>query len=277
VAGRFSPLYSPVRGLSRLSGVLAKSSASATRLRDVLDSREQVTDRPDARPAPSITGDVRLADVRFSYQPGQPVLDDFDLTVQAGETVCLFGPSGIGKSTILHLLLRLYDVDAGAVLLDGVDVRDVDQHSLRRRIAFVPQEPWLFDASIADNIAIGHTLATRHGILRAARDALVDEFVDKLPDGYDTVVGEGATRPGPRRIVGCAAGAAGRTNCFARRACGRRGDHGDPTIHRRSHRPARHPRPRRRRARRPGRDSQKSGPVRQPQRRTVSHGEEVTS
>jgi ATP-binding cassette subfamily B protein len=199
-------LYSPVRGLSQLAGVLAKSSASAVRVREVLDCDEQIADRSGARPAPAISDEVRFAAVRFGYHPGQPVLDRFDLTLHAGETVCLFGPSGAGKSTALHLLLRLYDPDEGAILLDGVDLRDITQESLRRRIAFVPQDPWLFDATIADNIAFGSQHATRHDILMAGRRALLDEFVNDLPDGYDTMVGEEAVRlsGGQRRRIALA-------------------------------------------------------------------------
>jgi ATP-binding cassette subfamily B protein len=206
VTSYLSALYSPVRGLSRLSGVLAKAGASASRLDEVLASRDRVVDAPDARPAPRIIESVRFSDVRFGYQPERPVLDGLDLTVRAGETICLFGHSGVGKSTVLHLLLRLYDVDAGAVLLDGVDVRDVDRASLRRRIAFVPQEPWLLDTTIAANIAFGTERATRHAIQRAGHDALVDEFTDRLPRGYLTEVGEGASRlsGGQRRRIALA-------------------------------------------------------------------------
>jgi ATP-binding cassette subfamily B protein len=201
-----SALYSPVRGLSRLSGVLAKSTASATRLREVLQCDERIPDRPDARPAAALAHDVKFDHVSFSYDAGQPVLQDFDLTLRAGETVCLFGPSGAGKSTILHLLLRLYDVDGGVIRIGGVDLRDIAQHSLRRHIAFVPQDPWLFDTTIAENIAYGSVNATRHGVLAAGRSALVDEFADRLPAGYDTVVGEGAARlsGGQRRRIALA-------------------------------------------------------------------------
>jgi ATP-binding cassette, subfamily B, bacterial len=114
--------------------------------------------------------------------------------MRSGETVCLFGPSGAGKSTVLHLLLRLYDVDFGRVLVDGTDVRAFDRYSLRRRIAFVPQEPWLLDASIAENIAFGSRHATRAEVLEAGRVSLVDEFVHSLPQGYDTPVGEAGVR-----------------------------------------------------------------------------------
>lgn len=201
-----SALYSPVRGLSRLSGVLAKSSASAVRVREVLDCDERISDRPGRGLTPPISGEVCFAGVRFGYHPERPVLDDFDLTVQAGESVCLFGPSGAGKSTILHLMLRLYDADAGVILLDGVDVRDIALQTLRRRIAFVPQDPWLFDATIAENIAIGARRPTREAIIAAGRMALLEEFVNDLPDGYDTMVGEGAVRlsGGQRRRIALA-------------------------------------------------------------------------
>ena len=206
VMSYLSALYSPIRSLSRLSGVLAKSTASATRLEQVLACDERIASRPDARPAPRAIGSVRLARVRFGYHPDAPVLDGFDLDVRAGETVCLLGASGIGKSTILHLVLRLYDVDRGSVLIDGVDVREFDHQLLRAQMAFVPQDAWLLDASIADNIAFGSPDATRHGIRRAAAQAGVDEFVDRLPDGYDTVVGEGAVTlsGGQRRRIALA-------------------------------------------------------------------------
>lgn len=198
-------LYAPVRGLARLSGVLAKAGASATRVHEVLGADETVTDRPDARPAPPAK-EVRFDHVSFRYEPDVPVLENFNLTMRAGETVCLLGPSGAGKSTVLHLLLRLYDVDSGRVLIDGVDVRACERQSLRRRIAFVPQEPWLLDATIAENIAFGSRTATRAEVLAAGRDALVDEFVDTLPLGYDTEVGEAGVRlsGGQRRRVALA-------------------------------------------------------------------------
>jgi ABC-type multidrug transport system fused ATPase/permease subunit len=199
-------LYSPVRGLTRLSAVLAKAGASASRVRDVLECGEAVVDSADARPAPALRQDVRFEKVAFSYEAAHPVLQAFELRIAAGETVCLLGPSGIGKSTLLHLLLRLYDVDGGRILIDGVDVRDCTQASLRERFAFVPQDPWLLDATVAENIAFGNSDATRGGVLAAGRAALVDEFVDRLPFGYDTPLGEGGVRlsGGQRRRVAIA-------------------------------------------------------------------------
>jgi len=199
-------LYSPVRGLTRLSAVLAKAGASATRVQEVLDCDEAVEDLAGAQPAPALRAGVRFERVSFSYESAHPVLRDFHLDIDAGETICLLGPSGIGKSTVLHLLLRLYDVDAGRITIDGVDLRDCTQRSLRERFAFVPQDPWLLDATVAENIAFGNQDATRAGVIAAGRAALVEEFADRLPFGYDTPLGEGGVRlsGGQRRRVAIA-------------------------------------------------------------------------
>jgi ATP-binding cassette subfamily B protein len=199
-------LQSPVRSLVRLTSVRAKANASAVRLREVLDCTEAVADPASPQPVPPVRDGLRLESVRFSYSPDRPVLAGFDLSVAAGETVCLFGPSGAGKSTVLHLLLRLYDVDAGRVLIDGVDVRALSVVELRRRLAFVPQDPWLLDATIAENIAFGSATATRAQVLAAGRAAWVDEFALSLPEGYDTPLGESGVllSGGQRRRVALA-------------------------------------------------------------------------
>ncbi|HET6479159.1 MAG TPA: ABC transporter ATP-binding protein [Actinoplanes sp.] len=206
VVAYLSDLYSPVRALTRLSSTLAKASASASRVAEVLDSDDTIVERPGAGEAPMLRHEVRLRGVGFGYDRDRPVLHDFDLRIRAGETVALIGPSGVGKSTTLHLLLRLYDVEAGAVLIDGVDVRDCRLQSLRERIAFVPQDPWLLDGTLAENIAFGSADATRADVLVAGRAALVDEFAQGLPNGYDTPLGEGGVRlsGGQRRRVALA-------------------------------------------------------------------------
>jgi ABC-type multidrug transport system fused ATPase/permease subunit len=134
------------------------------------------------------------------------VLDDFNLRIAAGETVCLIGPSGIGKSTVLHLLLRLYEVNTGRVLIDGVNVRYCRQLTVRSRFAYVPQDPWLLDATVAENIAFGNPAATRADVLEAGRTALVDEFIGRLPHGYDSSLGESGVRlsGGQRRRIAIA-------------------------------------------------------------------------
>jgi ABC-type multidrug transport system fused ATPase/permease subunit len=175
-------------------------------LREVLDCTEAVAEPANPVPVPAVREGLRLESVRFAYSPDRPVLTGLDLTVAAGETVCLFGPSGAGKSTVLHLLLRLYDPDAGRVLIDGVDVRRFSLVELRRQLAFVPQDPWLLDATIAENIAFGSVTATRAQVLAAGRAAWVDEFALSLPEGYDTPLGESGVRlsGGQRRRVALA-------------------------------------------------------------------------
>jgi ATP-binding cassette subfamily B protein len=199
-------LQSPVRGLIRLVGVMAKANASAERIHEVLSCAEAVPEPVEPRPVPPVREGLRLESVSFAYSDDRPVLRDFDLDVRAGETVCLFGPSGAGKSTVLSLLLRLYDPDSGRVLIDGVDIRDVLTVPLRRQLAFVPQDPWLLDGTIAENIAFGNPDATRAEVLAAGRDAWVDEFALSLPEGYDTPLGESGVllSGGQRRRVALA-------------------------------------------------------------------------
>jgi ABC-type multidrug transport system fused ATPase/permease subunit len=199
-------LQSPVRSLVRLTTVRAKANASAVRLREVLECREAVAAPAVPQPVPPIREGLRLQGVTFAYSADRPVLEGVDLTVGVGETVCLFGPSGIGKSTVLTLLLRLYDPDAGRVLVDGIDVREFDPLELRRHLAFVPQDPWLLDGTIAENIAFGCASCTRAQVLAAGRAAWVDEFALSLPEGYDTPLGESGVRlsGGQRRRVALA-------------------------------------------------------------------------
>lgn len=199
-------LQSPIRSLVRLASVRAKAGVSAARLHEVLGCPEAVPEPRVPRPVPPVWEGLRLESVWFSYAEGRPVLADFDLTVAAAETVCLFGPRGAGKSTVLQLLLRLYDVDAGRVLVDGVDVRELSPIELRHQLAFVPQDPWLLDGTIAENIAFGSCTATRAQVLAAGRSAWVDEFAVFLPEGYDTPLGECGVRLscGQRRRVALA-------------------------------------------------------------------------
>lgn len=206
VVAYLQQLYAPVRSLTRLSTVLAKAGASAARVADILDCFDAVRDAPDAAAAVAPISHVQLRDVTFSYDTSRVVLQNFNLELLAGETVCLLGPSGCGKSTVLQLLLRLYDVDAGRILVDGADLRSLTQRSVREQIAFVPQDPWLLDATVAQNIAFGSRSASRAQVLDAGRRAAVDEFIDRLPFGYDSPLGEGGSRlsGGQRRRVAIA-------------------------------------------------------------------------
>jgi ABC-type multidrug transport system fused ATPase/permease subunit len=187
-------LYGPVRSLTRLSSTLSRGAASRARIVELLDSDEHQPRDDEVGSAPALTTEVALTGVRFGYSPDLPVLRGVDLTVRIDETVAIMGSSGEGKSTLLNLLLRLYDPDSGVITFDGVDVRNCSVASVRRQIALVPQDPWLLDGSIRDNIAFGRPAVTDLDIRLAARTALLEPFVRDLPDGYDAVVGEGGVR-----------------------------------------------------------------------------------
>jgi len=166
-----------------------RAKAAGSRVQDVLSRESAVRDRPDAGPLEVGEGAVTYDDVRFAYS-GETVLTDVDFAVEGGTTVGVVGPTGAGKSTLLKLLPRLYDVDEGTVRIDGQDVRDVTLRSLRRSIGYVSQEPFLFFGTVAENVRYGTFDATDDDVERAARRAQAHEFIENLPDGYDTVVGE---------------------------------------------------------------------------------------
>jgi ATP-binding cassette subfamily B protein len=158
---------------------------------EILDAPLDVADKPDAVVLPPIVGAVEFDGVSFRYPGGEAdVLSGVNFQVQPGETVAIVGMTGSGKSTLAHLLPRFYDVTAGAVRIDGHDVRDVTLSSLRGQLAIVLQEPLLFSGTVAENIAYGNPAATRAAIEQAARDAQAHDFISQLPDGYDTVIGE---------------------------------------------------------------------------------------
>jgi ATP-binding cassette subfamily B protein len=165
-----------------------------------MDVPAKITDAPYAVDVEDADGDVTFQDVTFSYDDETPLLDEVTFEVDAGETVAIVGPTGAGKSTLVKLLLRLYDVDRGAVRIDGTDVRNVTRDSLRESIGYVGQDTFLFDDSVADNIRYGECDASRAEVIAAAKAAEADGFITDLPDGYDTRVGErGAKLSGGQR------------------------------------------------------------------------------
>ncbi|GAA4413197.1 ABC transporter ATP-binding protein [Fodinibacter luteus] len=183
-------LYDPMKALAKLTTIISRGQASAERLSEILDTAPLVVDRPSARPAPALTGAVELRGVGFGYSPDSTVLSGIDLYAAPGEMVAITGPTGAGKSSIISLIPRLYDVTQGAVLLDGVDVRDLQLATVRSQVSLVLQDAVLFGGTIFDNIAYGADGATRQQVIAAARAAHVDEFVRALPLGYDTPVAE---------------------------------------------------------------------------------------
>jgi ATP-binding cassette subfamily B protein len=192
--------FRPIQDFARHTGRVAKATAGGERVLDVLGRTPKVRDRPGAVPAPPFRGAIRFEDVNFAYEPGKPVFEGINFEVQPGQRIALVGPSGIGKSTLVSLLLRLYDPVRGRVLIDGRDVRDYTLASLRAQISVVLQDTLLFAASARDNIAFGAPGATPEAVEAAARLANAHEFIVALPGGYDSVLGErGMTLSGGQR------------------------------------------------------------------------------
>ncbi len=193
-------LVMPLRMLGMWIGQAQRATASGERIFEVMDEPEEVADRPEAKELPPGPGRVVYDRVEFEYAPGRPVLRGIDLQLEAGSTTALIGHTGAGKTTLAALVGRFYDVNGGAVLLDGVDVRDVTLNSLRRAIGVVSQDPFLFSATVRENIAFGVVDATDEEVERAAELAQAREFIERLPERYDTMVGErGITLSGGQR------------------------------------------------------------------------------
>ena len=193
-------LVMPLRMLGMWIGQLQRAIAAGERIFEILDEPEEIADRPTARPLPPGLGAVRFEGVDFAYEPGRLVLEGVDLELEPGRTVALIGRTGSGKTTLAALVPRFYEATAGRVLVDGVDVRELERRSLRREIGVIAQDPFLFSASVRDNIAFGIPDAPHEAVEAAARAAQAHEFIAELPQGYDTVVGErGITLSGGQR------------------------------------------------------------------------------
>jgi ABC-type multidrug transport system fused ATPase/permease subunit len=193
-------LTGPMRMLGIALGMAQRAVASGERVFELLDRAPRLTAAPDAPPLPQGGGRVELRDVSFAYEGHEPVLRGVDLDVEAGHTVAIVGPTGSGKTTLVMLIPRLYDVDEGAVLVDGADVREVDPASLRREVAIVSDDAFLFSASLRENIAYARPEAGDDEVLRAVERAGLAGLLADLPDGLDTLVGErGLTLSGGQR------------------------------------------------------------------------------
>lgn len=193
-------LATPVRTIGFQLNLLTRASSAGERIFEVLDTISEIRERPDATELSGIKGHVAFHDVGFAYDPARPVVEHIELDAKPGQAIALLGPPGSGKSTLINLLPRFYDVTSGAITIDGIDIRDVTLESLRSNIGTVLQDPFLFNATIRENIAYGLPETSDETIIAAAKAARIHDFIQSLPDGYDTWVGErGITLSGGQR------------------------------------------------------------------------------
>jgi len=193
--GYVGGLFGPVQGLTGIYQTIQRADVSLDEIFSILDVQETIGDAPNAIELPGVRGEVQFENVHFNYERrNRPVLDGIDLSVKAGETLAIVGPSGSGKSTLMALLMRFYDPQEGVIRLDGYDLRELKQASLRQHIGVVLQEPLLFNESIRNNIAYGRPSASLADIENAARAANAHDFIMHMPDEYDTIVGERGSR-----------------------------------------------------------------------------------
>jgi ATP-binding cassette subfamily B protein len=195
----------PLTQVAGMYNTLQSGIASAERVFDLLDAEEESPDLHAALPSLDgrRSGRVEFEHIHFSYRPGTPVIEDLSLAAEPGSTVAIVGPTGAGKTTLVNLLMRFYDVDSGRILIDGVDISTVSRQSLRSRIGMVLQDTWLFGGTIYDNIAYGRPDATEWEVLEAAKTAYVDRFVHTLPTGYETLVSDdgGNISAGEKQLI----------------------------------------------------------------------------
>ena len=180
----------PLNSIASLYNNIQSAIAGAERVFQVLDEVPELSDAPDAQAMERVKGDVVFEDVCFGYEPGTPVLKHVNLHARPGQTIALVGPTGAGKTTIVNLLTRFYDIDAGRILIDGVDLRDLQLDDLRRRLGIVLQDTYLFADTVRENIRYGRLEATDAEVIAAAHLANADQFIRRLPHGYDTPLSE---------------------------------------------------------------------------------------
>src|SRR5690606_33572554 len=193
----------PVTQLASMTNLLQSGVASAERVFELLDADEEIADEQTAQLATGARGHVTFEHVSFRYEEDRPLIEDLSLVAEPGQTVAIVGPTGAGKTTLVNLLMRFYELDAGRITLDGIDISTLPRAELRSRIGMVLQDAWLFRGTIRDNIAYGRPGATEEAILAAARAAFVDRFVHALPDGYDTIIDDegGRVSAGEKQLI----------------------------------------------------------------------------
>ncbi|UIN46030.1 ABC transporter ATP-binding protein/permease [Bacillus licheniformis] len=183
-------LFKPIDKISAILELYPKGMAGFKRFTELIDTKPQIVDRKDAIDVTALEGNIVFKNVTFGYEKHKPILQGIDLSITAGETVAFVGPSGAGKTTISSLIPRFYDIDGGAITIDGIDIRDMTKRSLRSQIGIVQQDVFLFTGTLRENIAYGKLDATDEEIQRAAKMAHLEHLIESLPDGYETQVGE---------------------------------------------------------------------------------------
>jgi ATP-binding cassette subfamily B protein len=183
----------PIVQTANIVNIIQSTIASAERVFEILDEAEEIPDNKDAHVISFPEGNVRFENVKFSYQPDVPLIEDMDIDIKSGQTVAIVGPTGAGKTTMVNLLMRFYEIEDGRITVEDVDIRDIKRGHLRSIFGMVLQDTWLFNGTIRDNIAYGREGASKDEIVRAAKAAHADHFIRTLPEGYDTVLNEEAS------------------------------------------------------------------------------------
>lgn len=183
----------PINQTANIANIIQSTVASAERVFEILDEAEEIPDEVNAKQITSCKGEVKFDHVKFGYKDGQTLISDMNIDVKSGQTIAIVGPTGAGKTTLINLLMRFYEVNEGKILVDGIDIRDLKREDLRNTFGMVLQDTWSFNATIRDNIAYGRQGATEEEIVAAAKAAHADHFIRTLEDGYDTVLNEEAT------------------------------------------------------------------------------------
>ena len=193
----------PFKEISGVVTELQNAMACAARLFELIEAETEIPDAPDATVLSDVEGSVALTDVAFSYTPDKPLIQDLDLTLKSGQRVAIVGPTGCGKTTVINLLMRFYDVNEGSIAVDGHDIRTVTRHSLRESYGMVLQETWLAAGTVRDNIAFGRPDASDEEVIAAAKAAHAHGFIKRLPEGYQTVIGEdgGSLSQGQKQLL----------------------------------------------------------------------------
>ena len=183
----------PISQIANLSNVIQSTMAAAERVFELLDEKEEIPETNNPAKVEGIEGNVEFKNVHFGYNPEKIIINDFSASVKKGQKIAIVGPTGAGKTTIVKLLMRYYDVTSGAILLDGTDIRDFTRNDLRSQFGMVLQDTWSFNETIMENIRYGRLEATDEEVIKAAKEAQVDHFVRTLPEGYNTILNEEST------------------------------------------------------------------------------------